>query len=319
MKETGTTKHDLLTPKTTQRALNHLQALFNSLGQLSRSPTSTILTFIVIGIALALPMGLSVILKNVQTVSGGLHDSGQISLYLKSNLTKNQTTQLLTILKRDEGVASASYISPSQGLKDFTQHAGFGDVLKNLKANPIPAVIVVKPSPSLIREWQVRQLFDRIQRLPGVANAQFDMQWLKRLDAILAVAHRAVILMMIIFAFAVLLIIGNTIRLTTQSRHREILVIKLIGGTNRFIRRPFLYSGLTYGFVGAIAAWFIVDIALWFLQSPISQLASLYGSNYQVIGLGLSSTLFLLISGAVLGLLGSYLAVNRYISKIEPK
>jgi cell division transport system permease protein len=303
----------------TRPILAHLQALMTSLGQLSRSPWATLLTFTVIGIALALPMGFSVILKNIQVVSGGLHDTGQISLYLKVNTPQATVNQAIKALKRDQSVAHVKYISPQEGLAEFSKQAGYTDVLKGLPKNPVPGVIVVQPSPTVKHGWQARQLFDRIKHLPGVGNAQLDMQWLQRLKAIVSIGHRATALLFILFAFAVLLLIGNTIRLTTQHYRDEIRIIKFVGGTDHFIRRPFLYSGIIYGFAGAIIAWFIVDIALYFLQNPISALASLYGNHYQIVGLGIGSTLTLLIGGAFLGFLGSWLAVTPYLRQVDSK
>jgi cell division transport system permease protein len=307
------------TPFGTRRVLTHLQALMTSLGQLSRSPWATLITFAVIGIALSLPMGFSVVLKNVQVVSGSLHDTGQISLYLKSNLDSDTLNQDLNVLRADQGVAGVKYITPEDGLAEFSKQSGYTNILKGLPNNPIPGVIVVQPSPAFKFDWQVQQLYQRIKQLPGVSNAQLDMQWLQRLKAIVAMGHRATTLLLILFAVAVLLLIGNTIRLTTQHYREEIEIIKLLGGTNSFIRRPFLYSGAIYGFSGGIVAWFIVDIALHFLQNPISELSSLYGSQYETVGLGMHSTLLLLIGGTFLGVLAAYLAANRYIRQISFK
>ena len=144
-----------------------------------------------------------------------------------------------------------------------------------------------------------------------------DMKWLQRLDAILAIGHRASILLLFLFSIAVLLIIANTIRLTTQNHHDEILVVKLIGGTNHFIRRSFLYSGMVYGLVGSIVAWLLVDFIMGFLEAPITKLASLYGTTYQINGLGLHATISLLVTGILLGLLASWMSVTRYIRRIE--
>lgn len=312
------TEKNLLTPKLSQLLLNHLQAFINSIGQLSRAPLASFFTFIVIGIALALPMGFFVLLHNVQHASSNLHNTGQISLYLKANTPKSVIKQDLATAQRDQAIAKATYISPEQGLASFSKQSGFGGVLKDLHANPIPGVIEITPSPTLKQSWQIQTLFARVKKLPGVAHAQFDFQWLQRLQAILSISHRLATLLMIIFSVAVLLIIGNTIRLTTQNHRDEILVVKLIGGTNPFIRRPFLYSGFLYGLAGGIVAWFIIDFILSRLQEPVSTLASLYGNNYQLAGLNLHNTLLLLFGGGLLGLIGSWLAVNRYIATIEP-
>lgn len=298
--------------------LEHLRALMNSLGQLSRSLWATLLTFAVIGIALAFPLGLSIAIKNIQLLSGSLNSSGQISVYLDNSLNGSQANQLLNTVQKQPGVNSAQYISPQQGLQEFATQSGFNDLLKTLPANPLPGVITIQPSAAL-STIQVEQLISQLEKLPGVTSTELDMKWLQRLQAILQIGHRAATLLLIIFAIAVVLIIGNTIRLTTQAHHDEILVIKLIGGSNAFIRRPFLYSGILYGLGGALVAWLLIQLMLLALEGPISTLAGLYESSFSLAGLSIGAS-FLLITGAsLLGLIASWLAVNRYINKIEPR
>ncbi|EKD56749.1 MAG: hypothetical protein ACD_58C00104G0001 [uncultured bacterium] len=310
--------YSIQVPRSIQKITEHLRAILNSLGQLSRSPWASLLTFAVIGIALALPLSLFVVLKNIQVVSSSFQASGQINLYLQNNISDEQLHNTLVVLNMDEGVAKSQYISPQQGLQDFEQNSGLNGSALNLQSNPLPGVIVVTPESSL-NTLQIEQLLSRLSKLPSITTAQLDLKWLQRLNAILAIGHRTALLLMIIFAIAVLLIIANTIHLTTQNHHDEILVIKLIGGTNNFIRRPFLYSGIIYGLVGAIFAWLLVDIMVGFLQNPITHLASLYGATYVMQGLGLSTTLYLIGGGILLGLIASWLAVSRYIYEIEPK
>lgn len=299
-------------------SLLHLQAFMNSLGQLSRSLGATTLTVMVIGMALALPLGLSLFLTNIESVTQDLQNTQQISLYLKQDVGNAQAQNLQHSIQMDQNVKLATYISPEEGLKEFSASSGFGDVLQDLKENPLPGVIIVTPS-DLTTAEEITQLVDRLQHLPAVETVQLDMKWLSRLQAILDVGHRAATLLMFLFGLAVIFIIGNTIRLTTAAHHQEILVIKLIGGTNHFIRRPFLYSGMIYGFLGALVAWMLVDFSIWCLQTPLSHLISLYGAVYQIQGLSLIDIFSLIVAAIFLGLLASWMAVNRYISKVEPQ
>ena len=308
----------LHTTRLKQQLIEHTRALMNSLGQLSRSPLATLLTFLVIGIALALPLSLSVALKNIQVISSSFHSTGQINLYLKPNISQEQLHNTMLVLNMNQDIANKQYISPDEGLKEFSQNAGIADSTFDLKQNPLPGVIVVTPTSGLSTA-KIQDLVNRLGKLPSVTTAQLDMKWLQRLNAILAIGHRTASVLMILFGIAVLLIIANTIRLTTQNHYKEILVIKLIGGTNRFIQRPFLYSGVLYGLVGAIFAWFIVDIIIDFLHKPITELAGLYNTPYQIKGLGLNTTIDLVAAGILIGLLASWLVVNRYIYSIEPK
>ncbi|PIQ43637.1 MAG: hypothetical protein COV52_09530 [Gammaproteobacteria bacterium CG11_big_fil_rev_8_21_14_0_20_46_22] len=297
----------------------HARSIMNGLGQLSRSPLSSIAIFIVIGVALALPMGLFVALDNVSVVSYGLKGSGQVSLYLQPDVTGDSLTRLEQSIERDQAVASVQYISPEEGLKDFLRDSGFSKALANLKQNPLPGVLIVEPSPALQKTWQVQQLYSRLQNLPGVSMAQLDLTWLKRLHAIMAIGHRFVSILMFLFFIAVVFVVFNTITLTTKAYHDEIRIIKLLGGSDRFIRLPFLYSGIIYGLTGAIMAWFIVDIGVLLLSAPIERLATLYGSAYSLSGMDGKHTLYLLLSGVLLGYLGAWFAVRRRLKAVDFK
>lgn len=295
---------------------SHIQAIRVSMGQLSLSLLSTFATFAVIGVALALPFGLYTLLQNFQGISHSLNDSAQISLYLNPEISDLDKSTLLRVLNSDSGIQHIQYISPEEGLEAFQKDSGFSEALSGFKTNPLPAVYVIQPS---IRDnLQLQQLFSRLKQLPNVSNAQLDMQWLQRFNAILLLLHHALIAVMLLFALGVLLIIGNTIRLTTQYYRDEIKVIKLIGGSDRFIRRPFLYSGVIYGLSGSIIAWLLVDATMEWLQGPASKLAALYGTNFEIQGLTLNTTLVLIIGGCLLGLIGSWLTVKQHIKAIEP-
>ncbi len=291
----------------------HIQAIRISINQLSISPLATLMTFAVIGIALALPFGLYTLLQNVQGISHNLHDSAQISLYLDSNTTQASVNNLNRILKTDNSIENVTYISPSEGLKEFQRNVGANNVLSGLKTNPLPSVLIIQPTTSAQNNLQIQQLLSRLKHLPNISNVQLDMHWLQRFNAILLLLHRALLAIMLLFALGVLLIIGNTIRLTTQHHRDEIYVIKLLGGSSRFIRRPFLYSGMLYGLTGSIIAWLLVDFSMAWLQAPVTRLATLYGSVFELHGLDVKTTLFLIVSGCLLGLIGSWLAVRQHI------
>lgn len=298
--------------------LSHIRALMTSLGYLFRSRWSSLLTIGVIAIALALPLGLLVLLNNAQQVSGSINATGKMSLYLKSSTNNHQGEQLAHKLRQQSQVANADYISPQQGLKAFSQAAQMGNILNHLPNNPIPGVVTVQPQPNL-NASQVQQLVTKLSHLDPVEHAQLDMKWLQRLQAILNIAHRLAMILGVLFAIAVLLIIGNTLRLTIQHHREEMMIIRLLGGTRRFIRLPFLYSGVLYGFSGGFVAWLLINITILLLQGPISQLAQLYDTHYNLNGLGLGSLLQLLLLSAFLGWLSAWLTVTRFIRSLENK
>lgn len=297
--------------------LLHIRSFMNGLGQLSRAPFASIAIFIVVGISLALPMGLFVTLDNLGALAGGFKNTGQISLYLKKDISKFQLQQLERVIDSNRSISGYHYISPDQGMREFLKSSGLTNVASKLDRNPLPGVISIEPSVSMDDTIAIRKLYASLKVLPGVAMAQMDLTWLKRLQAILAICHRFAGLLMFIFALAVVFVVGNTISLTTKTYQHEVRVIKLLGGTNRFIRLPFLYSGIIYGLVGAIIAWFIVDIALWALSSPISRLANLYSSAYHVLGMDNVHTFYLIVGGMMLGFIGAWFAVGRELKAVD--
>ena len=298
--------------------VSHMQALLHSLGRLMNTPLASLMTVGVIGITLALPAGMYVLLQEFQGVSAGWQNTARISLFLSQDITGATVNGLLSRLQAMPEVATVARITPEEALAEFRQSTGFGDALKALEENPLPTVLVVQPKMDFRKPLLVQTLLHRVRDLPGVALAQLDMEWLKRLFALTDIARRGVLVLGGLLSLAVLLIMGNTIRLAIQSRREEIEVEKLIGATDAFIRRPFLYSGFWYGAVGAIVAWLLVNTALWLLSTPVQHLAVLYHSDLGLRGLGLMDSAFLLLAGILLGTLGAWLAVGRHLREIEP-
>ncbi|HEX4911289.1 MAG TPA: permease-like cell division protein FtsX [Permianibacter sp.] len=290
-----------------------------SLRDLLVTPFNSLLTFLVIGVALALPTTLHVALKYGQQVAGSFEGSSQITLYLKDSTTEAAAQTLVDKLKRDDQIASAQYQSREQSLAEFKQLSGFGDALDYLDENPLPAVVIVQPALGIKDAEQVELLVSRLNVLSEVQEAQLDLAWLRRLQALMQVGERVASALALLLGLAVILIIGNTIRLAIQNRRAEIEVIKLVGATDAFIRRPFLYSGLWYGLFGGVLAWVLVSVALWWLDDPVNQLAGLYQSQYRVIGLSFGEVLKVIAFATVLGLGGSWLSVTRHLREIEPR
>jgi len=296
----------------------HAQALIATLGQLSRRPFSTSMTVAVIGIALALPAGLYVLLNNAERMISGWEGGNQISLFLKTGVNESRAQQLAEALRRQPGIASIDYISRDNALDEFRRLSGFGDALDALNDNPLPSVLVVHLKKDMTDPALIEQLLGKLRNRPEVDIAQLDMQWVKRLFALMAMVQRGVLVLASLLGLAVLLVVGNTIRLAIQSRRDEIVITKLIGATDAFIRRPFLYSGAWYGLGGGILALLLVQFSLYVLQQPVHNLALLYNSSFALYGLDIVTAAVLLGSGALLGLFGSWLAVGRHLKDIEP-
>lgn len=297
---------------------HHLWVAISSLGHLCRSPFSTLLTSSVIAIALALPAGMYVVLKNIQQLGAGWDEPSQITLFLQQRVGEQQALAFSAKLKKWDNISSTQYISASQALDEFRQMSGFADVIDSLRDNPLPAVILVRPKKHLATIEQVETLLERLRKLKPVELAQLDMEWLQRLQALIELGKRGIWILASLLGLAILLIVGNTIRLTIFNRRQEIIVSKLIGATNRFIRRPFLYTGFWYGLFGSVLAWILVGGSLGLLRGPVYRLSGLYDSQFAISGLDLSITLGLLGIGIGLGLLGAWLAVGRHLQAIEP-
>ena len=299
--------------------IHHLRACIASLGGLLRTPFASLMTAVVIGVALALPSGFHALLSNVQGLAAGLEgEVAQISLFLKTGIKDDAARNLAWRLRSMEDVAAVRYISPQQALEEFQRNAGVRDALTYLDENPLPAVLVVKPAKNFSDAEIVRGLVRRLEALPEVESAQLDWAWLERLHALVALADRGMSLVGAILAVAVLFIVGNTIRLAIENRREEIVITKLIGATDAFIRRPFIYGGVWYGLAGGLIALIIVDGILWGMSGPVAHLASLYQSNFQLGMLGGSVAVTVLLASIALGWFGAWLAVSRHLRRIEP-
>jgi cell division transport system permease protein len=296
----------------------HAQVALDSLGRLYRNPLASLMTAAVIGIALALPSGLYLLLDNLQRLNGSWDNQASLSVFLKDEVPARTAESLVKRITEWPEVSSVQLITPEQALEEFSTHSGFANALEALDKNPLPAVLIVVPDSVHSEPDAARALQERFSALPEVELAQLDLEWVQRLAAMIEIARRGVLVISTLLALAVLLVIGNTIRLEIQNRHQEIVVTKLIGATNPFVRRPFLYSGLWYGLLGALLAWLLVTAGFWLLAGPVATLAGLYQSEFVLRTLPLLSLAILIGGGSVLGLLGSWLAVGRHLDEIEP-
>lgn len=296
----------------------HAQALLGSLGQFTRSRMSSLMTAGVIGIALALPAAFLVLMDNIQVLSAGWQGQPRASLFLKRDLDAGQVSTLAQRIESRGGITQVQIITPEQGLQELQQLSGFRQALAMLPSNPLPPVIEVEPSGALTLA-QVDTLIDELGALPNVERVRLDQDWLRRLHAIMELLQRGIWIVATLLGITVILVVGNTIRLDIENRRDEVVIIKLIGATDSFVRRPFLYSGLWHGLAGGLLACLLVETACLLLNGPTSHLAGLYGSRFELAGIGFSDGLTLLGCGAFLGLVGSWLAVGRHLKAIEPR
>lgn len=296
---------------------DHARAIAATGLTLRRRPVGMLLTAFVVGITLALPAGLHTLLRNLDGLGSGLQGTLRTSLFLKDSVDAERGAALAESLARREGVADARYLPRDKALEEFRRYSGFGEALNLLKDNPLPAVIVVTPD-AHAPQPQVDALLKALAALPEVEQARLDRQWLERLYAIVDIVQRAVLMVAALLALAVLVVIGNTIRLDIESRREEIVVLKLIGAGNAFIRRPFLYTGLCYGLAGAVMACLLVQAGVLTLAEPAQRLAGLYDSAAQLRGLSLIAVVAVFSTGVLLGWIGAFWTVSRHLRRIEP-
>jgi cell division transport system permease protein len=297
----------------------HVQAFLGSLGKLLRSPVSTFMTTLVIGLALSLPLALKLFVTNAGIATGGFANAIDLSVYFKQDVPFETVQQLARNARERPEVAEVTIISADEALKEFREYSGFGTALEALENNPLPHVLHVRPSPLGSTSAQLEALKRYFVAWPEVDLVQIDSEWVLRFNAILDLMRRVLAITAALLALGVLAIIGNTIRLEILNRRAEIEVTKLVGGTNAFVRRPFLYTGMLYGVIGALLAWLVVTVAVDILEGPVHLLAQLYGSRYALHGPTSDDVLILLGTGLVLGWMGAWISSARHLRKIEPR
>ena len=297
----------------------HLQALLGSLGRLARSPLSTLLTLLVIALALALPTSLQLFVSNAQLATGNFANAVDVSVYLKTDVPLAKAQQLAQAAGQRADVAAVTVIAADKGLEDFRTYSGFGEALQALKENPLPHVLHVRPKATDSSAAALESLRRYFSAWPEVDLVQVDSEWVMRFNAILEVLQRLLLIAAALLGLGVLAVIGNTIRLEIQGRRAEIEVTKLVGGSNSFVRRPFLYTGVLYGLGGALLAWGIVAIAVAVLGDSVANLARLYGSRYTLRGPSRDDIGILLGAGVALGWLGAWISAARHLRSIEPR
>jgi cell division transport system permease protein len=297
----------------------HAQALLASLGRLAREPLATLLTLGVIALALALPAGLWVFVSTARVATGDLADSVDVTVYLKPEVSLEKARQLERNARQRRGVAAVTLVPAEKALAEFREYSGFGEALGALESNPLPHVLSVRPRPEAASSAEIDALKAHFAAWPEVELVQVDTEWVRRLGAILELLRRALAVVAALLGLGVLAVVGNTIRLEIGARRTEIEVIKLVGGSNAFVRRPFLYEGLWYGLFGGLLALAVVAGATAALASPVAELATLYGGGFGLAGLGLREAGILLGTGAALGWAGAWVAASRHLSRIEPR
>ncbi|MEX0386917.1 permease-like cell division protein FtsX [Spiribacter onubensis] len=296
----------------------HARAAISALGQLRRKPGGSLMTTAAIGIALALPAAFLLIMDNIESAMSGWDGTPRASVFLALDTPPDRQAATAERIAALDGIREVTLITPAEALAEFQATAGMDETLALLDANPLPAVVEARLAGRL-EAADTERLMDRLQALPHVEEIRLDQTWMQRLDALLELGNRTIAIIALLLGLTVILVIGNTIRLDIENRRSEIEITKLIGGTDAFVRRPFLYTGVWYGLAGGVVSGVILVVGILAVSAPATRLAALYQSAFQPAGPGVSGILTLLVTGLLLGLLGAWLAVGRHLVTIEPQ
>jgi cell division transport system permease protein len=273
---------------------------------------------LVIAVTLALPASLNLTVRNALAITGGWDSALDFSVFLAQDLSVSEAEGLARLIRQRADVEGVEFISAADALDAFKEQSGFGEALDQLDGNPLPHTLVVRPAEGNT-EASIILLREELQNLPETDLVQVDTEWVQRFHAILDIVRRAVLIGALLLGAAIVVIIGNTIRLDIQNRREEIEVTKLIGASNAFVRRPFLWTGFWYGLLGGLLAIGLVQYGLYLLFPPISRLAGLYQGNVAVLSFSIEEIGAIIGAGVGLGLVGSWFAVARHTRRIEPR
>lgn len=298
---------------------HHSYSFFSSLGVLLQHKFGTLMTVLVLGIAMFLPLGLYVTLANLDGLDLHQDEWSAVTVFFASGTEEAEAGRVADQLEKKMHPEKIVLISPAQGLADFRDASGFGQSLDMLEENPLPWVMQVIPKPGSTEQVEqgVAELIAYLQLVDSIEVAQFDYKWLQRLGRTLELGEALVALLMLLFGIAVVVVVANTIRLDVASHAEEIEILALVGAGNAFIRQPFLYTGLWYGLMGGLVALTLLYLSLYYLSGPLGLLLETYGTVFALRGLGGNNVLWLLLGGGALGWSGALISVQRYLRLLQ--
>ena len=290
----------------------HLYSFVSSLGRAARRPWATLLTIGVMAIALALPLGLWLALQNVGHFAGDVQQSREIDLFLKPDTPVARAQALALELRGRDDVAGVELRTPEQGMAEFRERSGLGASLDTLESNPLPSLLIVLP------EGDDARLVAALQALPETDLLQHDAAWRDRLAGWMGFGRRLAWVLAALFGLGALLVVGNTVRLDIQSRREEIGVLQLLGASDGFIRRPFIYLGAWYGLAAGALALGLLTLAALALRGPLAALARSYGSTFALAGLDVVGAIAVVVAATAIGWLGAWLVTGHFLRQTRP-
>ncbi len=297
----------------------HSYSFFSSLGVLLKHKIGTLMTVLVLGIAMFFPLGLYMTLTNLDGMNLRQDEWSAITVFFKSGTTQKEVNRVAAELDERLNTEAVVIVSPAEGMADFRDASGFGESLDMLEENPLPWVMQVSPQRGSTEqvEANVDKLIGYLQSVDSIEVTQFDYKWLQRLGRMMELGQAAVTVLMLLFGLAVVVVVANTIRLDVASHAEEIEILALVGAGNAFVRQPFLYTGLWYGLMGGLLAVLLLSLTMLYLAGPLGLLLETYGTVFSLRGLGVNNSLWVLLGGSFLGWLGAWVSVQRYLRRLK--
>jgi len=286
---------------------HHLHSLKIAAEQFRAAPVAALFTVLVIGVAVSLPAGLYVLLANLERAAGGVKPQAEVTAFFK-DVDAAKVRAFAASLKKHGEIAEVQFVSKADGIKRL-EAAGLAEVAVGLPENPLPHTLVLTPTDTTPAALEA--LAGQFRANPDIERVLVDTDWIKRLAALMQLGRDLVGMLIVVLGVALAAITANTIRLQIYAQKDEIEVARLIGATDRFIRRPFLYFGGIQGLVGGVTGWLLVLAGGLMLETSVAQVAAAYGSQFHLAALSLPEAALLLLLSAALGWLGAYFAVGR--------
>jgi len=297
----------------------HAQVLIATFGTMRRTPVTSFNTVLIVAITLLLPALLYVMIKSALLLSDGWQGRPQVSIFMQTDVGPQQAQLIFSELQLHPAIELAEFVSPQQALEEFKALSGMDKELDFIGQNPLPSSIVIMPSDNNAKSIQLLELKEELSKIEGIESIRLDLDWVDRFNAIVTTASKFSALLSGLLGFALVLIVGNTIKLLIYNRRQEIEVIRLVGGSNAFVRRPFLYYGMLFGLLGALVSLGLLFGSAKLLQHPLAQLSDLYQKQtliYSLNGIEIST---LLLIGAVIGWLAARWSVSRHLAATKPR
>ena len=294
--------------------VSHYQILLKALQRSHASMVSTLMMFLVIGVTLILPSISFLVVQNLKSISQTIQHESQITIFLKKDISVDAKNKIEKDLKSRIEISNFHYVKKEEAWSKLQKLMGFNESNNGLSENPLPDAFFI--SPNTVNPNQIEILKSSLDRLEGVDQVVVDTGWVKKLNSLLHLANKAIFLASILLAFMLTVVIGNTIRLQMTSHFEEIELSKLIGATNQFIRRPFLYSGFIYGLGGGLTAALSLKLIVIRLNQTVVEIEAIYGAQFTIVDLTPLQYLSIVGSSILIAILASFISINQSIKKL---